>query len=152
MSDGNVQSAPTGEITDRTAKSPAKTAKPNRVGLVLAVVSIILTYGAALFFGSTQVSFDSSNGADSVASAMSLYLENDANSTTVYNQMVTNGWVAKDLLETVGNQNATMIDNQLATAKLLQGTNTLIMFGLGMVAVIGIAVVSNLYHRSGKRE
>jgi hypothetical protein len=91
------------------------------------------------------VSFITNNGSADVLDAISSYEINDATSETVYNQMVTNGWVARDLLETIGNQNATIIDNQIATAHLIQGTNALLTFGLGMVTVIGVAVIVAIY-------
>lgn len=109
--------------------------------LVLTVLAIAAFYIAAVGLGNTQVSINSNNGTVAISDAMSNYAVNDASSTTVYNQMVTNGWVAKDLLEAIGSQNAAIIDNQIATARLIQGTNSLLTFGLGMVAVIGIRMM-----------
>lgn len=119
--------------------------KQSKAPVVFGVLAIFLAYMLALSFGQTKVDFQTENGSKDVSAAMSNFELNDLSSRTVYNQMVTNGWVAKDLLETIGNQNASMIDNQVATAKLLQGTNTLITYGLGMIAVIGVAILVNLY-------
>jgi hypothetical protein len=128
-------------------QAAAKPAKGNVLPLALAFIAIVGTYVAAVVLGNTKVSFTTGNGATDVADAMSNYTLNDASSTTVYNQMVTNGWVAKDLLKTIGNQNAAIIDNQLATAQLIQGTNALLTYGLGMVAIIGIAVIVAVYSK-----
>ena len=118
--------------------------KQSKIPLVLGILAIFLAYVLALSFGQTKVEFQTDNGSEDVSSAISNYELNDLSSRTVYNQMVTNGWVTKDLLETIGNQNASMIDNQVATAKLLQGTNTLITYGLGMIAVVGVAILVNM--------
>lgn len=136
------------EIEESAEQQEApKTAKGGVLPLVLAVTAIVGTYIAAVVLGNSKVSFTTGNGSLAVQDAMTNYTLNDASSTTVYNQMVTNGWVAKDLLKTIGNQNAAIIDNQLATAQLIQGTNALLTYGLGMVAVIGIASIVVIYSK-----
>jgi hypothetical protein len=96
---------------------------------------------AAAFLGNQTVQLVSQNNYRDVTDAMTNYELNDASSKTVYNQMVTNGWVAKDLLKTIGTQNASIIDNQVATAQLLQGTNTLLTYGLGTITVLGLVLI-----------
>lgn len=124
-----------------------KSSKGGVLPLVLAFIAIVGTYIAAVVLGNTKVSFTTGNGSEAVSEALSNYALNDMSSKTVYNQMVTNGWVTKDLLKTIGNQNAAIIDNQLATAQLIQGTNALLTYGLGMVAIIGIAVIVAVYSK-----
>ncbi len=124
---------------------PRKQIDKNKLRMILALVSIIGTYIAAVVLGNTKVLLTTGNGNAAVDDAISNYLLNDASSKTVYNQMVTNGWVAKDLLKNISTQNSAIIDNQIAMAQLAQGTNALLTYGLGMVAVIGIAIVVTLY-------
>lgn len=124
---------------------PRKQIDKNKLRMILALVSIIGTYIAAAVLGNTKVLLTTGNGNAAVDDAISNYLLNDASSKTVYNQMVTNGWVAKDLLKNISTQNSAIIDNQIAMAQLAQGTNALLTYGLGMVAVIGIAIVITLY-------
>lgn len=143
MTNENTEVAATEVTTNKTDER----AKGGKLPQILAYLAILGTYIAAVVLGNTKVSFTTGNGYTEVATAMSNYEVNDASSTTVYNQMVTNGWAAKDLLEAIGHQNATIIDNQNATAQLIQGTNALLTYGLGMVAVIGVAIIVAIYSK-----
>jgi hypothetical protein len=137
------------EAIDKQTKEQAspKPAKGNMLPLVLPLISIVGTYIAAAVLGNTKVILPTGNGSDAVSEALSNYALNDLSSKTVYIQMVTNGWVAKDLLKTIGDQNAAIIDNQVATAQLIQGTNALLTYGLAMVANIRIAVIVSVYSK-----
>ena len=114
---------------------------------ILAYLAIVGAFIAGAVLGNIRVGLITANGASAIDEALSNYSLNELNSKTVYNQIVTNGWAAKDLLKAIGDQNATIIDNQNATAHLIQGTNTLLTFGLGMVAVIGITLLVAVYSK-----
>lgn len=51
-----------------------------------------------------------------VLAALSDYEANASNTDNVYQQQVVAAWAAKDLLGVIGQQNATIIDNQVAAA------------------------------------
>lgn len=144
MSTENIE---TTEAINPAEQETSATNKSGKLPQILAYVAIVGTYIAAVVLGNTKVSFTTSNGYSDVMTAMSNYEINDASSTTVYNQMVTNGWVAKDLLKAIASQNATIIDNQNATAQLIEGTNALLTYGLGMVAVIGVTIIVAVYSK-----
>ena len=64
------------------------------------------------------------------------------NTTSVYGQMVANGWVARDLLEVVARQNVAVIDNQVSTAKLVKTTNTLLVLGIAAIGLLGLSITA----------
>jgi hypothetical protein len=57
--------------------------------------------------------------------------------------MVTNGWVARDLLETIGEQNATIIEQNSESSGITAWLffNTLFTLGVLSVAVIRIGIL-----------
>jgi hypothetical protein len=106
--------------------SPKETKRTGKASLVFGSIAILASSVTALVVGSN-------NGNQAVARALSDYTVNDSSSTTVYQQIVTNGWVAKDLLTVIAHQNATLI--MLASA------------GVGVLGIIGIAVLFAIHGR-----
>ena len=146
LSDTQSQISTSGESNSTPAQTaPAR--KSSKITLIIGSLAIVAAYFSAITLSAVKVSFKTVNGASEISDAILNYKANDAASTTVYNQMVTNGWAAKDLLHVIGNQNSRIIDNQVATVHLMQATNTLIFYGLGVIAVIGIAILFGLNSR-----
>ena len=104
---------------------------------------IALNTAATLYIGQSYKAAEFDTGRSTITEALASYKINDATSKTVYQQMVTNGWVARDLLETIGEQNATLIDqnseNSVMTAWLF--FNTLFTLGVLSVAIIRIGIL-----------
>jgi hypothetical protein len=106
---------------------------------VLAAI-IALNTIASIFIGNFYERPDYSTGSSDISSAISSYKINDASSTTVYNQMVTNGWVAKDLLEAIGNQNATIIEQNTESTWMIGWLLFNILFTLGWLSIALIRI------------
>lgn len=75
-----------------------------------------------------------------ISSALSDNEANDANAENVNQQMVVNGWVAKDLLTINARQNVNLIELQSRTNALLQGIVPLLGLLVVAVASLGLAV------------
>lgn len=101
--------------------------------LIMALVAIFVAFGSS-------VSVDQQNHSKDVSAAIASYQLNDSSSTTVYQQQVTNGWAAKDLLNVIGQQNATIIDNQVASVSIQSKTNFLLGVNVVMLALVTMAV------------
>jgi hypothetical protein len=114
-----------------------------KVMLWIFAIFIALNTAAALYIGQTYKAVEFETGRGSIESALSSYRSNDASSTTVYQQMVTNGWVTRDLLETIGEQNATIIEQNSESSSLTAWLffNTLFTLGVLSVAVIRIGIL-----------
>jgi len=114
-----------------------------KVMLWIFAIFIALNTAAALYIGQTYKAAEFETGRGSIESALSSYRSNDASSTTVYQQMVTNGWVARDLLETIGEQNATIIEQNSESSGITAWLffNTLFTLGVLSVAVIRIGIL-----------
>jgi hypothetical protein len=114
-----------------------------KVMLWIFAIFIALNTAAALFIGQSYKAAEFETGRMSIESALSSYRSNDASSTTVYQQMVTNGWVARDLLETIGEQNATLIEQNSESNGVMTWLffNTLFTLGVLSVAVIRIGIL-----------
>jgi hypothetical protein len=113
----------------------------NAKGSVWVLAGIIaLNTIASIFIGNFYERSDYSTGSDVITSAISSYKLNDASSTTVYNQMVTNGWVAKDLLVAIGNQNATIIEQNIESTWMIGWLLFNILFTLGWLSIALIRI------------
>jgi hypothetical protein len=114
-----------------------------KVMLWIFAIFIAVNTAAALYIGQTYKAAEFETGRGSIESALSSYRSNDASSTTVYQQMVTNGWVARDLLETIGEQNATIIEQNSESSGITAWLffNTLFTLGVLSVAVIRIGIL-----------
>lgn len=75
-----------------------------------------------------------------ISAALSDNAANDANAENVNQQMVVNGWVAKDLLVINARQNVNLIELQSRTNALLQGMVLLMALLVVGVASLGVAV------------
>jgi len=75
-----------------------------------------------------------------ISAALSDNAANDANAENVNQQMVVNGWVAKDLLVINARQNVNLIELQSRTNALLQGIVLLLALLVVGVASLGVAV------------
>jgi hypothetical protein len=112
--------------------------RSSRRYVVIFAVIITLNTAAAIFVGQLYNQPSYSSGSSDISSAISNYKINDSTSTTVYNQMVANGWVAKDLLVAIGNQNATIIEQNSDAMWLVALLLFNILFTLGW---IGISII-----------
>lgn len=114
-----------------------------KVLLWIFAIFIALNTAAALYIGQSYKAAEFDTGRASIVEALASYRSNDASSTTVYQQQVTNGWVARDLLETIGEQNATLIDQNSENNVMLSWLMFNILFTLGFlsVAVIRIGIL-----------
>jgi hypothetical protein len=114
-----------------------------RVMLWIFAIFIALNTAAALYIGQSYKAAEFDTGRSSITEALVSYKSNDASSTTVYQQMVTNGWVARDLLEAIGEQNATLIDQNSESNGMTAWLffNTLFTLGVLSVAVIRIGIL-----------
>lgn len=132
-----------------------RTLKRTRQGVFAILVLVAVNTIAALILGSVIKTPDYSTGSSEVSTAMSMNKINDAGSTTVYQQMVSNGWVARDLLQAVGHQNATLIEQNTDQIRLMGLLLFNILFTLGAIciAVIRIGLLrihQNEYFNSNK--
>ena len=127
-------------MIEDTFKSPEEIKKERKLknarrNVIILSIIIALNTAAAIFIGQLykQPSYDSGRG--SVSTAMADYRLNDMSSTTVYNQMVTNGWVARDLLKTIGEQNATLIEQNSESNFMIGWLLFNILFTLGWFSI-----------------
>lgn len=111
-----------------------------RISVWILALIIAINTVAALFIGQLYERPQFDNGRSSISSAITNYKLNDANSTTVYNQMVTNGWAAKDLLEAIGEQNATLIEQNSEANWMFGWLLFNILFTLGWLSVALIRI------------
>lgn len=95
---------------------------------------------AALFIGQLYERPEFNDGRGEISGAMASYELNNANTRTVYNQMVVNGWVAKDLLEAIGKQNATMIEQNSEANWMLGWLLFNVLFTLGWLSIALIRI------------
>jgi hypothetical protein len=114
--------------------------KRTKQGVLVILIVVAVNTIAAMILGSVIKAPDYNTGYGEVSTAMSMYKINDAGSTTVYQQMVANGWVARDLLETVGHQNATIIEQNTDQIRLISLLLFNILFTLGAICVAVIRI------------
>jgi hypothetical protein len=121
----------------------ARRLKRTKQSVFILLVLVALNTIAALFLGQVIKAPDYSNGSSQISTAISSGQINALSSTTVYQQQVVNGWVARDLLEAIGNQNATIIDQNSDQLRLQAFLLFNILFTLGAIciAVIRIGLV-----------
>lgn len=100
------------------------------LGLIIAVNT-----AAAIFIGQVFERPNYNTGASDIRNAITSYEANDRFSTTVYQQMVSNGWVTRDLLETIGNQNATIIEQNDNLTWIVGVLLFNILFTLGWLSI-----------------
>lgn len=117
--------------------------------LIVGVATLVLRPTA--FVGETQQEF--------IAAALADNQANDANAENVNQQMVVNGWVARDLLAINARQNVALIDSmsssvesQQRTNGLLQGILVLLVLLVGAVAGVGIRVAQLVTGSANKAE
>lgn len=106
----------------------------------VAALALVLSLGAFGFAYLGQATPDAFSMRSEVKAAIDSYELNDANSTTVYQQQVTNGWVARDLLEVIAKQNATIIENQALFSSQQSTTNLLLGMNALIIALLGISL------------
>ena len=134
------------EVTDEVIARDPKEVKLKRkirnakISVWILAFLIAVNTVAALFIGQLYERPDFDNGRSSISGAIANYKLNDASSRTVYNQMVTNGWVAKDLLEAIGEQNATMIEQNTEANWMLGWLLLNILFTLGWLSIALIRI------------
>ena len=93
--------------------------------------------GCFLFLGLySNPSID--DGSSSKATALASFAANDAGATTAAQQQVVNGWVARDLLSTIADQNSTLLTLQ---AQDNYKTHWLLFNGILSMTLIGIALI-----------
>lgn len=131
------------EVRDPRIVKLERKVRNTKVLLWLFALVIALNTAAALYIGQTYRTSEFNTGRSSIVEALSDYRSNDSTSRTVYQQMVTNGWVARDLLESIGEQNATLIEqnseNNAMTGWLF--FNILFTMGFLSVAIIRIGIL-----------
>lgn len=115
-------------------KKERKIKNARRSVIILSII-IALNTAAAIFLGQLYKQPVYDTGSYSVTRAISDYRANDLMSTTVYNQMVTNGWVARDLLKTIGEQNATIIEQNSQSNFMIGWLLFNILFTLGWFSI-----------------
>ena len=112
------------------------------IGLVLAIASIVITLSTLVSSPGQDLTDTQQRALDSVLSDNKL---NDANATNVNQQMVVNGWVARDLLVLNARQNRDLVGLQARTNALLQGG--IVLLGLAIVGG-GLGLALNARNRS----
>ena len=112
------------------------------IGLVLAIASIVITLSTLVSSPGQDLTDTQQRALDSVLSDNKL---NDANATNVNQQMVVNGWVARDLLVLNASQNRDLVGLQARTNALLQGG--IVLLGLAIVGG-GLGLALNARNRS----
>ena len=114
--------------------------KRTRLSVVVLLVVVAINTVAALFLGQVVKAPEYSNGSSLVSAAIASEKINSMTSTTVYQQQVVNGWAARDLLEAIGNQNATMIDQNADLLRVGAFLLFNILFTLGAICVALIRI------------
>ena len=134
------------EVTDEVIARDPKEVKLKRkirnakISVWILAFLIAVNTVAALFIGQLYERPQFNDGTSGISAAMSSYELNNANTRTVYNQMVVNGWVAKDLLEVIGKQNATMIEQNSEANWMLGWLLFNILFTLGWLSIALIRI------------
>jgi Mg2+/citrate symporter len=95
---------------------------------------------SAIFLFSRLSTSTPDTGLSAINQTMELDKLNAAQDKTVYQQEVSNGWAIRDLLQVIGNQNATMITNQNEQSNRSNVLLLNIFFTVGLMAVILIRV------------
>jgi len=95
---------------------------------------------SAIFLFSRLSTTTPDTGISAINQTMELDKLNAAQDKTVYQQEVSNGWAIRDLLQDIGNQNATMITNQNEQANRTNILRLNILFTTGLMAVLIIRV------------
>lgn len=112
----------------------------NMSRIFVAAMALVISVGALGFAYSGQSKLDDSSLRVEISDAIESYELNDASSTTVYQQQVTNGWVTRDLLEVIAKQNAAMIENQAIAGKQQSTTNLLMGINALILALVGLSL------------
>lgn len=128
------------EYRDPEAIKYERKLKRTRMSVLVLLVVVAINTLAALFLGQVIKAPDYSNGSSLVSAAISMEKINSISSTTVYQQQVVNGWVARDLLEAIGKQNATMIDQNSDLLRVGAFLLFNILFTLGAICVAVIRI------------
>jgi hypothetical protein len=123
------------EVTDFNSKQKKRKKSLYWVWGLLAVNTI-----AAVIMFSQLSTGTPDTGASAISATMSLDKINAANDANVYQQQVSNGWAIRDLLETIGNQNATMITNQNEQSNRSNVLLLNLLFTTGLMAIVLIRV------------
>ena len=113
-----------------------KSIKSHRIGALLLWVLIAINTIGGFVWSQVYKSPSYNTGDSSISSAMSNYNLNNLSSTTVYQQQVVNGWVAKDLLETIAKQNVTEIEMQSEKSSISVFLLFNILITLGLIGVL----------------
>lgn len=117
-----------------------KSIKSHRNGALLLWVLIVINTIGGFAWSQVYKSPNYSTGSIGVANAMSSYNMNNMTATTVYQQQVVNGWVAKDLLETIAKQNGTIIEMESEKSGISAFLLFNILFTLGIIGVIIVRI------------
>lgn len=117
-----------------------KSIKSHRNGALLLWILIVINTIGGFAWSQVYKSPTYSTGSIGVSNAMSSYNVNNMTATTVYQQQVVNGWVAKDLLETIAKQNGTIIEMQSEKSGISAFLLFNILFTLGVIGVIIVRI------------
>lgn len=123
-------------VEDSEIQNLRKNISAHRRGALTIWIVIVINTLGGLAWSQIYKSPDYSTGSGSISSAMSNYDINNISATTVYQQQVVNGWVAKDLLEAIGDQNSTMIEMQSEKSGISAFLLFNILFTLGLIGII----------------
>jgi hypothetical protein len=109
----------------------------------LLIVAFLLVLGTEIWSSQQTVFVKTENGSALLTTVTSDFTANSANAKNVYQQQVTGTWAVKDFVNVIGLQNANIIDNQVAMARMQNSTNILLK-GLTLLLGLAIAVLARI--------